>query len=130
MDDVLFGADKIYMTRELRTKVIQLFKRGCFHLRKWASNNELLLSDCPSGTHERAFDCYIDEEIKLKVLSLQWYPTSDLFQFKIEYRPMEFPTQSLILSLIAELYDPLGWLIPVVIVYLRTIREGGTVQVT
>ena len=85
MDDVLFGADEVDAARELKTPVIQLFTRWCVHLRKWASNNELLLSDCPSRTHERVFEFHIDEEIKLKVLGLQWYPTSDVFQFKIEY---------------------------------------------
>ena len=96
-----FGADEMEAARELKTQVIQLFTRGCFRLRKWASNNELLLSDCPSGTHERAFEFHIDEESKLKVLDVQWYPTSDVFQFKIEYRSMEFPTKRLILSVMA-----------------------------
>ena len=59
----------------------------------------------------------------MKVLGLQWYSTSNALHFKKEYIPMEFPTQRLILFVIAKLYDPLGLLTPVVIVAQRLMQQ-------
>lgn len=41
VDDVLFGTDKKDETRKLGTQVIYLLEKGCFHLKKRASYNEL-----------------------------------------------------------------------------------------
>ena len=100
-----------------------LMERGGFHLRKWASNNEQTLSDCPQSNHERVFDVFPGEDTQLKVLGLRWDPVSDSFKIRVETQPIELPTKRKVLSVIAKLYDPVGWLSPVIIVAKRLMQE-------
>lgn len=51
VDDCIFGADNQVIARQTRNQLIDLFKRGGFHLRKWASNCPELLSDIDPSDH-------------------------------------------------------------------------------
>ena len=84
VDDVLFCADAVKKASELREQVPHLMALLGFHLRKWASNNESLLSNCPHGDNERAFDSFAGEDTQLKVLGLHWDSTSDNFKIQVE----------------------------------------------
>lgn len=52
----------------------------------------------------------------MKVLGIKWNPDEDAFQFEV-LTSIQVPiTKRAILSLIAKIYDPLGWLTPVVVI--------------
>lgn len=51
-----------------------------------------------------------------KTLGIYWSPTPDEFKFHLELPPLnQSPTKRSILSEIARLFDPLGWVSPVII---------------
>ena len=55
-----------------------------------------------------------DDRSTLAVLGLSWCPLRDCFIFKIEApTPIEVCTKKTMLSKIARLFDPMGWLAPV-----------------
>lgn len=115
IDDVTTGFASLEAAQEAKLQTIALFKRGCFQLRKWASNNSQLLADLPNE------DCLTGsvsldntETPTLKVLGLKWDPTSDEFLFEI--KPSDQPcTKRSILSEVARIFDPLGLLSAVTI---------------
>ncbi|XP_067208447.1 uncharacterized protein [Linepithema humile] len=101
VDDVLFGAEDIPLLKQTRDQVRDLLKCGGFDLRKWASNKSELLSDISPDNHGLAQPKLFEVENSLKVL--------------VEL-PEKLPsTKRTILSTIAKLFDPLGWVTPVIL---------------
>ncbi|XP_078051884.1 uncharacterized protein LOC144478036, partial [Augochlora pura] len=77
----------------------------------WRVNN------IPKSAHSHAVDLTLFDESELKVLELRWIPSGDYFYFNLQrFKPSSTPlTKRTLLSEIAKLYDPLGWLSPIVI---------------
>lgn len=113
MDDILTGSDTLEETLELRNQLIQLLACGGFELHKWSSNNPALLKDIPVQHQESPVSFDLENQHIIKLLGVQWTPSSDIFSYKIEL-PDPKPTKRSILSQIARIFDPLGWLTPVI----------------
>nr|XP_034836272.1 uncharacterized protein LOC117992671 [Maniola hyperantus] len=115
VDDVVTGCDTLDNALEVKSQIIQLFSLGQFQLRKWASNEPGLLSDLPPE------DCLFDpkafsdgETPTLKVLGLKWDPATDAFLFEVK-SSNQLCTKRNILSELARIFDPLGFLSPLTI---------------
>ena len=114
MDDILSGGYSLEETKIKQKEVINLLSRGNFLLRKWIANDvslvnwmdrELLASDVSLAMHSG-----------FTVLGLNWCPKLDCFFFKLSLESIPNPlTKRLVLSRLAKIFDPLGWLAPVVI---------------
>lgn len=115
VDDVLFGADNIDVAKLKRIELDQLLERGGFHLRKWAANHLDLLEGIPSQDRESSNDHSIQESESIKVLGLKWHTETDTFRFQATVPQLEKITKRTVLSVIARLFDPLGWLAPIII---------------
>lgn len=81
----------------------------------WASNNSELLHDIPSTDHGLACNKSLQPEDRLSILGIIWNPALDVFQFQISLLKSIPSTKRSILSTIAKLFDPLGWVTPVTI---------------
>ncbi|XP_043271176.1 uncharacterized protein [Venturia canescens] len=115
VDDVLFGTDDLESARMIRQQLLSLLKRGGFHLRKWASNDVELLTGISTAGNDLAIDLSKDDSAVLKVLGITWLPKEDAFSFQFGEIPPTRSTKRSVLSLIARLFDPLGWASPVII---------------
>ncbi|XP_045454347.1 uncharacterized protein LOC123663725 [Melitaea cinxia] len=115
IDDVITGQASLNEALEAKSQIIALFELGCFHLRKWMSNDPQLLADLPPEdclTESVSFDD--SETLTLKVLGLKWDPKSDAFLFEVKSSNQSCTKRS-ILSEIARIFDPLGFLSPITI---------------
>ncbi|KMQ86385.1 gag-pol polyprotein precursor [Lasius niger] len=115
VDDVLFGEDDIDRLRQVRHQLCLLLQLGGFELRKWASNSPTLLADIDSTNHGLACNKSLQVDEQLKVLGISWNPSVDMFQFHVELSSEIPNTKRSILSTIAKLFDPLGWVTPVTV---------------
>ncbi|XP_076285540.1 uncharacterized protein LOC143211601 [Lasioglossum baleicum] len=117
VDDVLFGAHDRMLALQLRHQVTELLSRGGFHLRKFSSNCPRLLADISDQEHELASSRPFQEIEGVKMLGLFWVPSKDEFQFKFKFHfhSDQTDTKRTVLSTIARMFDPLGWISPVVI---------------
>lgn len=115
VDDVLFGADDVDSIRSKRDDLNHLLQKGGFRLRKWASNTPALLDDIAQDDHGLACPKSFKCDDSLKILGVVWNPASDAFQFRISKCDSIPNTKRGILSAIAKLFDPLGWVTPVII---------------
>ncbi|XP_060516106.1 uncharacterized protein LOC132695675 [Cylas formicarius] len=113
IDDIIGGTDSLEEARDLRDQLVSLLKLGGFELRKWASNSPELLSSLPASHHQPVSLCG-DDNPSLKVLGLQWCPLRDVFSYRIQVTDRTC-TKRNILSQVAQIYDPLGFLSPVVL---------------
>lgn len=116
MDDVLSGGHTISEALKKQKSTRDLLALGGFPLRKWLSNHLELLKDISSESLAVDPKSFSDSNLDISVLGLSWHPIEDTFYFNL--RDMETPpelTKRTVLSRIARLFDPLGWLAPVVI---------------
>lgn len=115
VDDVLFGDHHIESLRQIRDQLVNLLRCGCFELRKWASNSSALLDDIDPANHGLACSRPISIDERVKVLGIVWNPALDVFQFKVSLNSSIPNSKRAILSIIAKLYDPFGWVTPVTV---------------
>lgn len=89
---------------------------GGFKLRKWAANAEILLNDLPVEDHGLAVSKKLQDNDNVKVLGIPWNPHSDSFKFQMALKDVSVLTRRSFLSVVAKLFDPLGWTAPVTVV--------------
>ncbi|CAK9821001.1 hypothetical protein ANTPLA_LOCUS11030 [Anthophora plagiata] len=113
VDDLLTGADDIGKAQRIRDELIALTAKGGFQLRQWLSNEPRLVaplqkSDDPLMT--------LDLSDEKKTLGLYWHPTQDTLGYTLKNNePLNIITKRTILSRIAQLFDPLGLIGPIIV---------------
>ncbi|XP_039303389.1 uncharacterized protein LOC120357294 [Solenopsis invicta] len=115
VDDVLFGADSVSAIQSTRQQLNALLLKGGFHLRKWTSNYDELLSEIPVSDRLEDNSVEFDEDSSFKVLGISWSPILDRFHFRIQIPEFSVISKRSVLSAISRFFDPLGWIAPVVI---------------
>lgn len=116
VDDYLGGADTIEEAIELKRSLDALLRKGGFILRKWKSNNWNVLEECSDVASD---DLVIElhGEADASVLGLKWNVNSDSFCFSVKAEKLgTVTTKRIMLSEVARLFDPTGFLSPVTIV--------------
>ncbi|KAF2890917.1 hypothetical protein ILUMI_15256, partial [Ignelater luminosus] len=117
IDDILCGAKDIEETLSLQNELISLLTLGHFQLHKWVANSSELLRNIPPEK------CYFDN-IKfdknnndyVKTLGIQYNVQSYCFKVYCPINNIEEITftKRKVLSFIAKIYDPLGFLGPII----------------
>ncbi|KAL0830470.1 hypothetical protein ABMA28_002635 [Loxostege sticticalis] len=112
VDDIVTGCEDLTTALEAKSQIVKLFELGHFELRKWASNTPGLLSVLSQEECLLDSKSFSDEQYPtLKVLGLKWNPVSDSFLFDVSSSNRSC-TKRVILSEIAKIFDPLGFLSP------------------
>ncbi|XP_067205381.1 uncharacterized protein [Linepithema humile] len=115
MDDVLTGASTLEEACELQRQLARLCMAGGFPLRKWSSNNSVLLAGVPAE-HRMQLELRDWRPHETQgTLGLRWHPATDEFSFAVPEATLVDVTKRSVLSFTARLFDPLGWLAPVVV---------------
>ncbi|XP_075170134.1 uncharacterized protein LOC142242443 [Haematobia irritans] len=110
VDDFLGGAETIEELTELKYQVTEILKMACFELDKWHSNHKSFRND------KTVKDLNLDESSVTSALGISWDQQTDNFLFS--FSPKSYPgsvTKRTILSLSSSLFDPLGFLAPLII---------------
>lgn len=117
VDDLLTGADTISEAIEKQLQLICLMKSGKLELRKWSANRLELLEFVPTEHIEMKFPLDIETDSTIKALGVHWNPVSDTFGYKLKIASLENKnlTKRNLLSSISKLFDPIGWIAPVII---------------
>jgi hypothetical protein len=113
VDDVIAGGDSEEEALILQKQLISLLERGGFELRKWTSNSSRLLQDLPDGHLESPVFLQDSLQPHFTILGIHWSPTTDSFTYNLNL-PQNSRTKRQVLSVIAQIYDPCGFLSPIV----------------
>uniref|UniRef100_A0ABD2XDY7 Integrase catalytic domain-containing protein n=1 Tax=Trichogramma kaykai TaxID=54128 RepID=A0ABD2XDY7_9HYME len=114
MDDVLSGAFDVESAIRKRDQLSALLSAGGFTLAKWMTNDAELLKSLNPDT--LAKEATLKVGLGFAVLGLVWEPQSDVFRFNVMLKPLVNPiTKRKVLSSIAGMFDPAGWISPVLI---------------
>ncbi|XP_074038689.1 uncharacterized protein [Leptinotarsa decemlineata] len=113
VDDIVTGSSSVSEALNLQADLIHILGESGFEIRKWASNSPQLLSHlAPELLKFDALHLDLKKDTTFKILGLQWNPTLDSFSYQVE--PLDKPcSKRTILSNLARVYDPLGFLTPV-----------------
>ncbi|XP_077256688.1 uncharacterized protein LOC143894368 [Temnothorax americanus] len=112
VDDVVASVRSVGQAVALRDQLLELFRGAGFELRKWASSHSEALEGLdPSICSDAMLSFESADDQVLKVLGLRWHSQSDTFGFQIN--PLNRNcTKRTILSEVARVFDPLGFLTP------------------
>ncbi|XP_045769764.1 uncharacterized protein LOC123870481 [Maniola jurtina] len=114
VDDILSGCSSQSEALELQQELIRLMQSGGYELRKWISNDPVLLRDLPDD-HQQVPHLFDNPDMQslTSVLGVQYNPVEDVFSFRTDLTHGPSVTKRKILSTIARMYDPSGWITPV-----------------
>ncbi|XP_066603078.1 uncharacterized protein [Prorops nasuta] len=115
VDDLFVGSHDLSIAKDKRDELCELLRTAGIMLDKWAANEPTLLPDYfdKQGIDHKLVS--IDDTVK--TLGISWQPREDSFFFKIQLNPLnEVITMRSIMSGVARLFDPLGWISPIAII--------------
>lgn len=123
VDDYFDSLDTIEEAQHVLSQMVAKMAEYGFTLRKWKSNEKTILSKLTDKEKE------ITHSNIFKTLGVQWESDSDNFVFiPVELNHNAHWTERRVLSEIAKLFDPLGWLAPCVILAKMFIQELWLLQ--
>lgn len=130
VDDLIAGQNDVTGALLAKEEIIKVLNEGGFTLTKWTSNSQQFLNSLPVEMTERALQKFEDNE-STTALGLQWNPTSDKFGFQTTWFTDDNGklTKRRLLSEASKLFDPLGWLSPVIISVKLLIKETWLLNV-
>lgn len=111
VDDLLTGGDDLNQVKAIQMEVAAALRSACMNLRKWKSNSPHLLTCSGSSS----LDLNIGVAEPGKTLGLGWQPASDELHFPIGNLTLGRYTKREMLSVMSQVFDPLGLLAPCVI---------------
>ena len=101
MDDLLVSLQSREEAADVKAELISLLAKGGFKLTKWATNFD------EDEVHDKA----------LTILGLEWNNKTDTLKVcrGLQFKPEKYWTQRKVLSIVSRVFDPLGFLAPIVI---------------
>ncbi|XP_008182965.1 uncharacterized protein LOC103309405 [Acyrthosiphon pisum] len=116
MDDLMTGASTVDECCQLQKQIDSILESAHLPLRKWCSNSTEVLERIGDSSDDPLFALQIGEDEIIKSLGLSWKPALDAFQFIVEQKAfMAKSTKRTLLSDLNRIFDPLGFLAPVLV---------------
>ena len=124
VDDLLGGANSVEDALAMRADMVQALAKRQMPIRKWCSNSQEVLDKIPDDDRETATVVVAPDEHGVKTLGVGWNMNEDTFVFLIPEALKEHSvlksgastmTRRKLLSAIATVLDPVGWLSPLTV---------------
>ncbi|XP_077973262.1 uncharacterized protein LOC144428217 [Styela clava] len=115
IDDFLLGADCISEGKRIVKQTSELTECGGFHLNKWRSNSEEIISCVPKKDRAQIqANVNLDPNRFERVLGVVWFVIEDCFGFntKLKTKPA---TKRGVLAILSSVFDPMGIVSPVIL---------------
>ena len=124
VDDILSGGHSIASAQEAQKQLIKTLNSAGFPLKKITANHPDLLSHIPPENVLNSDFLKFDDSSSTKTLGIRWNALSDNFTYKVEpIGSVNKATKRQILSSVAKLFDPAGWLTPIIIQAKMLLQE-------
>ncbi|XP_075159825.1 uncharacterized protein LOC142232979 [Haematobia irritans] len=116
VDDILSGAHDTSTAKEALSQLISMLNSAGFPLKKIVSNCTEVLCSVPKENLLDTNFLKFYETSGTKTLGIQWNAMCDEFIYNLELCPKPGPiTKRQILSMVSKLFDPVGWVSPIII---------------
>lgn len=128
MDDVSSGSHSVESAMKLQLDLINLLSDKGFILRKWFSNSKVLMDSVPKENRHDPKVLFELINSSIKTLGIYWNQSTDWFEFKVASFEVKKLTKREVLSDIAKLFDPIGWLSPTTIMAKIFLQSLWTIK--
>nr|XP_023692679.1 uncharacterized protein LOC111856725 [Paramormyrops kingsleyae] len=125
VDECLKSVTDEDMAIALCSNLRSMLAKGGFRLTKWSSNSRKLLTLFSEEERAQGFqDLALDQDSlpMERTLGIQWCAESDQFKFKISLKDRPLTRRGL-LSLVSSIFDPWGFLAPVLLPAKRILQD-------
>ncbi|XP_077361612.1 uncharacterized protein LOC144006574 [Festucalex cinctus] len=115
VDNCLQSVPTVQEAQHLVNKLTALLAAGGFELRQWASNVPETIKHLPREVRSESSELWLQEsniDPQELTLGLRWLCNSDSLRYKYQKLDPPTPTMRNIYSVLARLYDPLGFIVP------------------
>ena len=110
MDDSLISVETEEQAVKMYKDLKWLWKQAGMDAKKWVSNSQSLRNIIPEGDKAKVYQILNEDEKVTKTLGLIWDTERDEFSFNAREEVAEWCTKRQILSALAKVYDPIGFL--------------------
>ncbi|XP_046971162.1 uncharacterized protein LOC124538197 [Vanessa cardui] len=116
VDDLMTTCRSEEEAKLMYKEMNELLQRAGFQLQKWSSNCEVFLQYLNKENTNLDQSIHIKANDTLKVLGISWNRTTDQFEYTVNLGAVkDVITKRNVISDIARLYDPMGWIAPVIV---------------
>ncbi|XP_057197195.1 uncharacterized protein LOC130558657 [Triplophysa rosa] len=125
VDDGLISVESVEKANKLVSEAQEVLAKGKLSLHKFVSNSREVLNDIKKTERASAVkdvDLNYSELPMQSVLGVKWNIESDTFSFKVDLAE-KAATRRRILSTVASVYDPFGFLAPYILTGKRVLQE-------
>ena len=125
VDDGLKSVPTVDEATDLILRTQNLCKKGAVRLHKFISNSKAVMLSIPSEDHAKGMkdlDLVHDSLLIERALGVHWCVESDTFRFRITLKDQPL-TRRGILSTVSSVYDPLGFVAPVILVGKQILQQ-------
>lgn len=125
VDDCLKSTVDGDTTVSLCTNLRNMLAKGGFRLTKWSSNSWKVVNAIPEDERAQGFqdlDLNTDSLPMERALGIHWCAETDQFKFKINFKDHPHTRRGL-LSFFSSIFDPLGFIAPVVLLAKRILQD-------
>ena len=123
VDDFVKSVRTVNEASSLANEVTCLLSEAGFRLMKWMSNSREVLSEIPDRERARpTLDLDLENLPVERTLGVQWDVEKDAFLFKVHV-PHQPSTKRGILSAVSSLYDPMGFVCPVILEAKKVLQK-------
>lgn len=115
MDDWLAGSNDVNSILSLVKNVNDILLSGGFQLRQWSSNSKDVLNFISQLDTSIKSEYTIKDDQSCKTLGTLWNSVSDVLKYTTTSNDCVTFTKRIVLSVISQIFDPLGLLGPVIV---------------
>ena len=97
-------------------QLTSLLAKGGFRLTKWLTNNKIVLATIPESERSKSLQkLELSSTSNDRVLGIKWNFEADIFSFSVNLPKSTLMSRRGILSIISSIFDPLGFIAPVML---------------
>jgi len=114
VDDFLLSTKTISEAKNVVRDLPPLLSRGGFDLVKWNSNSAAVLNSIDPTLRSHSVEELPFSDSSQRTLGVKWHMAKDVFMFELK-TPLNEPTRRTLLAYLASIYDPCGFIAPVLL---------------
>ncbi|XP_062541342.1 uncharacterized protein LOC134209373 [Armigeres subalbatus] len=132
IDDILSGEKTTERATENRIPIQHMLQREDCPVHKWCANDGSIFQGVSDSERQKLTQIYcLSDNQVMKTLGLLWDPANDRFLFSASSSVDDFNpvTKRMVFSKIAQLFDPLGFLSPVIVLAKQIMQKTWVAQI-